>query len=152
MSNRPGAESLPTESDINVYDSLDEQSAVRSFLGKSCDEIEDRCRDGYVMNVTEDLMWMGHRAFAYYAQAVVNYLKGDASVAQPDAVNCFLNLIEFRLDETPPAGPPWPAVLQAVDHVLSHYDKFQVIEDIYGNLRPRYRAVRERLEPLAGVN
>jgi hypothetical protein len=99
-----GLKTLPTESDINVFDSLDERSAVQRFLGKWRDEIEGRCRDGFAMRVIHDLWWMGYPAFAYYVEAVVNYLESDASADDSDAASCFIGLIEFRLKEDPPAG------------------------------------------------
>ncbi|QDT54997.1 hypothetical protein Pan44_30380 [Caulifigura coniformis] len=144
------SKSLPTESDINVFDSLDERSAVDRFLGKWRDEIEARCSEGFAMRVIHDLRWMGYPAFAYYVEAVVNYLKSDASAEDSDAVNCFIGLIELRVAENPSPGPPWPSILRGVDHVLNFYSNYEVIEDIYGDLRSRYRAVRGRIQELAG--
>lgn len=59
---------LPRKSDINVYDTLDERSAVRSFYGKSCEEIYQDLLTGY-QHLQEDLSFMGPVAFAYYAPA-----------------------------------------------------------------------------------
>ena len=59
---------LPRQEDINVYDSLDERSAVRSFLGKTREDILQRLPGEYE-SLQEDLAFMGPVAFAYYAPA-----------------------------------------------------------------------------------
>jgi len=149
---RKPSKSLPTASDINIFDSLDERAAVDRFLGKWRDEIEARCREGFAMRVIHDLRWMGDPTFAYYVEAVVNYLESDASADDSDAVNCFIGMIEFRLADNPPAGAPWPSVLRGIDHVLGCYDRHQVIEEIYGDLPSRYRAVRGQIRELTDMD
>lgn len=59
---------LPGKEDINIYDSLDERSAVRNFHGKTLEEIYTRLFGEYE-SLQEDLAFMGPVAFAYYAQA-----------------------------------------------------------------------------------
>jgi hypothetical protein len=51
---------LPTREEINVYNSLDEQWAVKMFLGKDLKEAEAMFREGF-LSYQEDLMWMGPR-------------------------------------------------------------------------------------------
>ncbi len=142
-------DTLPTESDINVYDSLDERAAVDRFLGKSLGEVEDRCQAGFALDVTQDLYWIGPRAFIYYVRAVVNYLKSDSSQDDPDAVNGFAGMVEFRFDELETDLKTACSVfVEAIDHVLQNYDKFAIDSGLYGDLRPRYVALRDRIRPM----
>ena len=59
---------LPRKEDINVYDSLDERSAVREFYGKTREQIFEELIDGYEY-LQESLAFMGPVGFAYYAPA-----------------------------------------------------------------------------------
>ena len=58
------AKRLPSQKDINVYDSVDEQSAVKNFLGKDLDEAEALFRERTF--IYEHLMFMGPVAFCLY--------------------------------------------------------------------------------------
>ena len=73
--------SLPRKEDINVYDSLDERSAVKNFYGKTLEEIYKRLFDEYE-SLQEDLAFMGPVGFAYYAQAWERFCR--ACVERPD--------------------------------------------------------------------
>jgi hypothetical protein len=64
----------PSREEINVYDSLDERSACRNFLGKTLDQAEALFRESSLY-YQEGLMWMGPVAFRYYIQAAINYPK-----------------------------------------------------------------------------
>lgn len=59
---------LPRKEDINVYDSLDERSAVKEFYGKTREQIFEELTDGY-QHMQESLAFMGPVGFAYYAPA-----------------------------------------------------------------------------------
>ncbi len=67
-------ESVPSASEINVFDSLDERAAVRYFCGKSLREAEELFRSNSLA-YADDLMWMGPKAFAYYLKAASNYIQ-----------------------------------------------------------------------------
>ena len=73
--------SLPRKEDINVYDSLDERSAVKNFYGKALEEIYERLFDEYE-SLQEDLAFMGPVGFAYYAQAWERFCR--ACAERPD--------------------------------------------------------------------
>ena len=59
---------LPRKEDINVYDSLDERSAVKEFYGLTRDQIFKELISGY-QHMQESLAFMGPVGFAYYAPA-----------------------------------------------------------------------------------
>lgn len=96
---------LPRKEDINVYDTLDERSAVQHFLGKTREEIHERLREEYEY-LQEDLAFMGPVAFAYYAPAWEQLFGAFADVAETDEVAAWtLCIISVRCisldDETP---------------------------------------------------
>lgn len=68
---RKPVKGLPTEQDINVYDSLDERAAVRNFLGKTREEIYVELKE-YFFDcdyLVESFYYLGPKAFAYYIPA-----------------------------------------------------------------------------------
>jgi hypothetical protein len=91
---------IPTEFEINVFDSLDERSAVEDFLGKSRNEAQRlfEAEDGCYW---EDLVHMGPVAFRYYLPAAVAVIRSDAAVNRPDLMMSFLTVLDCLLiDET----------------------------------------------------
>ncbi len=62
---------LPTLSDINVYDSLDERSAVEHFLGKTKKDIYRQLAEDIDCSCSfmESFYYLGPKAFAYYVEA-----------------------------------------------------------------------------------
>lgn len=69
---------VPTESEINIYDTLDEKRAVDHFLGKSVEQAEQLFIENS-LKYQEDLMWMGPKAFYYYLESVLRYLQNPLS-------------------------------------------------------------------------
>lgn len=66
---------LPSAADINVYDTLDERSALETFLGLSVDDAIKMLRNNYedcmrgFDNFAGHLGYMGPKAFSYYSPA-----------------------------------------------------------------------------------
>lgn len=136
---------IPTESQISVYDSLDEQWAVKHFLGKSLEEAEALFRQNFLY-YQEALMWMGPVAFAYYVKAAIRYLLGDDSDGDADAANTFHGLIRFRLDLEPESiRPVRPLLHSALIGIISKFDRFGCEPGIYGNLPNAYKILLEEL-------
>lgn len=77
---------LPRKEDINVYDSLDERSAVKSFYGKTREEILARLPGEYI-SLQEDLANMGPVAFAYYAPAWEEFCKRAAAECEVEELD-----------------------------------------------------------------
>lgn len=132
--NTPGnseAAPLPAATDINVYDTLDEQVAVRHFAGKTLAEAEALFQDN-ALRYQEDLMFMGPVAFRFYVPAYVNYLRSKASSGDPDAVNCFVSLVRHRWEHEPDELKPVRELLvDACRAILAEWDRFGVDETIY---------------------
>jgi len=132
---------LPTRQDINIHDSLDEQTACWHFLGKTLEEAEALFREN-PLHYQEDLMYMGPKAFGFYVQAAINDIQSPAADGDSDMVNCFAGTLEYRLKYEGDALRPIADKLASVcRYVLDHYDRFEVIPKIYGDLRPRFNAL-----------
>ncbi len=84
--------SLPRKEDINVYDSLDERSAVRSFLGRTREDILLRLPGEYTA-LQEDLSFMGPVAFTYYAPAWEEFFH-DLTAKLQDGADCIETLAD----------------------------------------------------------
>jgi hypothetical protein len=141
---------LPTEHEIDPYGDLygDGQAAVRNFLGKSREQITVKFR-AHGMQYQEDLMWMGPAAFCFYFPAAVAYLASSESRGDPDVASSLCAVIEFRLDtEAQPMREAFPDLLHFVDVVEARYEQYGICPEIYGDLQPRLRKIRERINEI----
>jgi len=139
---------LPTREEINVYNSLDEQSACKNFFGKTLEEAEALFREN-PLHYQEDLMWMGPVAFQFYVQALIRYIKSSESQNDSDLINCFVGLLESRLEPEP--GKFLPVAKQLEEtcrYVISNYERFDVTPEIYGDLRPHYENFIQKISNL----
>ena len=137
---------LPTAEEINVFDSLDEQHAVKVFLGKDLEQAEALFRENFLY-YQEDLMWMGPKAFAFYVAAAIRYLLSAESDGDSDAANTFCGLVEFRLDcEPAKIAPVGTLIREAILVMLENFDRYDCDRAIYGDLSARYCALLLRLE------
>lgn len=133
---------IPTREDINIHDSLDEQTACENFLGKNLDEAEFLFRNS---NVFEDLMWMGPVAFRYYVQAAIRYVESDVSVGDWEAARFLLPPLEFRLEDEPKEMAPVARQLAALcDYVVTHRQKFDADKEMVS----RYMKLRDGFSSL----
>lgn len=146
--------SLPTQEEINpIPEDLDGQCAVRSFLGKTREQIA-REFDEHGVSYQEDLMFMGSRAFCFYFPAAVDYVTAYGSVADGDIINCLVSVVEQRLEyDSPEIVEVFPEVVRFADYVLARHDDFALAPEIYGDLRPRLRTIQQTCaEPGAAPN
>lgn len=134
---------IPIREDIDVFGTLDERQACRHFLGKTVDEAFNLFAENALL-YQEDLMVMGSVAFQYYVPAFIRYI--DRAIGDSDAINCFLGVLEHRLnsDASSVLGMAVP-LGDACRTILDRYEDYDVTENVYGDLRPRYRAVLIRL-------
>jgi hypothetical protein len=149
-----GSMNLPTQKDINpIPEDLDGQCAVRNFLRKTRDQITREFAE-HGMSYQEDLMFMGSRAFCFYFPAAVDYLAGSQGSTDADVANCLVSVVEHRLEyDSLEIRDAFPDIFRFADHLLAHYDAFALDPDIYGDLRPRLRAIRQTCaEPFAAPN
>jgi len=143
---------LPTAKDISPkfgtnYEGNDERCAREHFLGKSLDEAEALFRRN-ALYYQEDLLWMGAAAFRYYVPAFIRYIRSEHSRCDPDAINCFVGLIERRAEQAKDVAPIAEVLADACRYVLDHYDKFEADPSIYDDLRPRYESLFSKLHEI----
>lgn len=132
---------LPTREEINVHDSPDERSACERFLGKTLPQAEALFRENALL-VQEDLMFMGPRAFCYYVQAAIGYIESDDSSGDADMINCFAGILEHRREQgAGDLSSVAPRLASVCAHIVADYDRFEVAPEVYGDLRPRFRAL-----------
>lgn len=136
---------LPTEGEINVFDSLDERFAVKNFLGKDLEEARSLFRENF-LRYQEDLMFMGPKAFQFYVQAAIDYLCDSASSEDSDAVSSFCSLIECRLECDPDEILPVRAMIrEGIVRILVSFERFGCDFEIYGDVASRYRSLLTKL-------
>lgn len=134
---------IPTAKDINVYDSLDEVAAVKNFLGKTRSEAAKLFGE-HSTRYQEDLMWMGFVAFNFYIDSVDDYLISEVSRDDGDFIHALAGVFEFRLRHDK-GGLDLAKMAKVVDRVVENFDKFDLDYEVFGDLRRRYFALRDRL-------
>src|SRR5215216_5731472 len=122
---------LPTASDINVHDSLDERHACEVFLGKSVEDAEKLFRENALF-YQEDLMWMGPVAFRFYVESVIRYIQSNASSSDADAVSCFAMVLEFRLEQEPTELVSVADRLGSIcGYIIERYERFDLTPETH---------------------
>jgi hypothetical protein len=140
---------LPTAKEINPFNDLDGQLAERCFLGKSLAEAEALFRENSIY-YQEDLMFMGIVAFRFYVPALISYIRSEAATSDSDIINCFAGLLESRLEYDANELTPIASDLAAAcSYVIENYDGFDVMPEIYGDLRPRFENLRQNFWQLS---
>ena len=140
---------LPTSREINpIPDDLDGQCAERHFLGKTLEEAEALFRENSLY-YQEDLMFMGVTAFCFYFQAAINYIQSESATHDSDIISCIAAILEHRLEyEADKLIPIAGHVAAASAYVIANYGRFDVMPDIYGDLRPRFEALQQAFSRL----
>ncbi|MHB1155299.1 MAG: hypothetical protein ACYC26_00525 [Phycisphaerales bacterium] len=136
---------LPSEKQINVFGSLDEQSAVEHFLGKNLQQAEELFRDNFIC-YQEDLMWMGPAAFCFYVDAAIAYLLSPNSTGDSSAVSSFCGVVEFQHryygQEISSARF---RLKNAIMRILQDFERYDCDIQIYGDVAGRYKRMLESL-------
>jgi hypothetical protein len=136
---------LPTEKDINVFNSFDERDAVKHFLGKDLEQATSLFQENFLY-YQEDLMWMGPIAFCFYVRAARKYLLSEDSDNDAEAVNTFCGLIEFRLKyDASEIAAAKAIICEGIRLILERFDRYGCAREIYGDVAKRYHALLSRL-------
>jgi hypothetical protein len=144
MTRRP-----PTADEINIFDSLDERTAERNFLGKNREQARALFSQNF-LKFQEDLMWMGPAAFRYYVHAALDYLVSDAAALDSSAASSFAMLLEFRLEHEAAELAPVSLMLQeGIRLILADFARFGCLLDIHGDVAQRYLILLARPDELA---
>jgi hypothetical protein len=137
--------SLPTAREINpVPTDLDGKCAEKHFLGKTLQQAEALFREASII-YQEDLMFMGPIAFRFYVQAAISYIQSDTSRDDSAIISYFASVLEHRLEfEAEELVPIAPQLASVCHYILEHYDSFQLVREIDGDLRPRFQSLEQR--------
>lgn len=137
---------LPTADEINVYNSLDEISACEHFLNKALPQAEELFRDNSSY-YQEDLMWMGPRAFQFYLLAATNYLRSTHAVGDDHMIDCLYEIVMFRLNQEG-FSLAIDRINEMIDYIIGDYEKFDVNEQIYPDLKEKYRQLQDQIRDM----
>jgi hypothetical protein len=142
------ADQLPIKSDFLNWWSrdLDEQYAVKKFLGKTPDEAEEMFRRDF-LSCQEDLGAMKATAIRFYLLPAIRYLLSESATGDSDAASTFCFMLEQRLKLDPDSlAPVVSIVLDTIRQILEHFARFDCSPEIYGDVPARYEKVAKRLE------
>lgn len=133
----------PSRADINVCNSLDEKVAEDHFYGLDLVSAEKLFINDS-LNYQWDLLWMGPNAFNYYVSAAFSYLESEESCEDVDFVDAIYKIIEIRV-EREKQQLDLEKLRNIVDFVIHHYEKYDVNEDIYGDLKLKFSNIKQAL-------
>lgn len=141
---------LPSEREINPHPGcLDGEHAAKIFLGKTLEEAEGLFEDNGLLR-QENLMWMGPIGFVFYFPAALRYLKSPMSAGDSDFASSMTGLLEWRvLSEHEDYDEIRLARAEMIDfcnHLMEHYDYYDIDLRIYGDLRPRLQKLLGKLQ------
>jgi len=138
---------IPTQADFQLlprrkYDP-DHCHTWEHFGGRTLDEAYVVFREN-PLRYPEDLMWMVPKPFCFYLPVALRYLQSAEASGDSDIISCLASDIEFHFSCGHDIQAAFPCIQAICDYVLSHYSEYDVIEEIYGNLRPRCEGLRKK--------
>jgi len=140
---------LPTKREINPYPGdLDGDYAEKNWFGISLEEGAKNIETN-ALHYGEDFTYMGPVAFAFYLQSAVIYANSESSREDSDFANCFIGLIESKLqdaDERDHVKRAKIVCIELLSAFVSEYEKFDISEDIYGNLLNKAMKCHDQLQ------
>jgi hypothetical protein len=114
---------LPSASEINVYGSLDELTALRLFLGKAIPEAVQIFRENSML-CGEALVHMGPRAQLFYIEAFLVYLASEDSRGDETAA-AMLPSVADAIIESGLQDPRIRAqLLEALERIHSQFARY----------------------------
>jgi hypothetical protein len=118
------AERVPGIEEINIYNDLDSQVAVKNWLGKSIEDAVIMLAKN-PLKYQEDLRHMGPVAFRYYLLAVVRFVKSGNSDGDEDFFHSILGVMRERMDACFGYGESeLSSVVSMLNHVKNNLGKF----------------------------
>lgn len=121
--------STPSAKEINPYNCLDGNIAEKHFLGKTVEDAVDMLSESFE-SYQEDLMFMGHKAFEYYWEAINTYVRSEKSSQDWPVINYLKSVIYFQIEEKEiQTSPIIKQVKELVEYVLDNFDKFNDINE-----------------------
>lgn len=152
MNHHHSRQSIPTREDISIYNTLDEREAVKHFLNRTVEEIEELFMrgEGDASFYGEDMTYMGPKAFQYYFPAYLHYL--ESSVAEDDfeTAQSVIGTIYAKLvlgDEKESIIPVKDKVIQCLQYLVDHPEKFH-LEGEFADVLERGKTMLEKVKNL----
>lgn len=149
MMERKREQRRPSRLEINpIPEDLDGQWAEKKFFDKSFHEAEFMFREDAISRA-QDLIWMGPVGFMYYFDAALNFLKSEFSVEESDFINVMTDNLESRLfskyNDFDQIKDGVPKYIDFCEYALKYFEKFDIDEGVYGNLKGRIESLLDRL-------
>jgi hypothetical protein len=137
---------VPTEAEWGNYQAdLDQACAHKLFAGRSNQEMLPHFRSNVIQR-TDELRWMPEVPFRYYMLGFRDFVMAGEfnQLEASDAANCFLSLVQEKLEKQPAhILPIMSQLLTAVRHVATNQASFDASESIYGNFPKKAVRIEE---------
>lgn len=131
---------VPTEAEWRDYQAdLDQKYAHDLFAGHTNEEMQPHFFRN-VIERTDELRWMREVPFRYYMLGFRDFVMAGkfAHLEGSDAANCFLGLVEEKLEKQPDyILPIMLELFPAIRHVGQNQTSFDADENIYGGFQEK---------------
>lgn len=140
---------IPVEKDWGNYKSdLDVKHAFLIFAGKSNTEMQSEFKKN-VMERSFDIAQMPKVPFQYYIFGYKQHIDSEdfGQFSKPDAVSCFIGLIETKLKTDPDfVLPILEELIPTIEHIANNQKYFEADVDIYGDFKNKFDFIIEALK------
>ena len=144
---------LPNSDDFYYDGGMDEEWNRDHYLGKDIDFMLKQLKNGCALSIMGDFYLVGTIAFRYYAFAIFRYIQEVVETENEEMLfessgllSCVTDCIEHHMKINPGHMIRMHQYLDTFfDWAEKHYDVFEIDEEIYGDLRPRWTSILEAM-------
>jgi len=139
---------IPFIEDFYLKKDGEEDYLIDLFLGKNLEQAKEIYNNGNPVFLTIEMRYIGTKAFCYYIFCIFGYLRENEiqNLDNQTEVYCILvDILEEHCERNP---NEMKLIIQYIIDFISwailNYTKFQVNEDIFGNVKEKYIKLLER--------
>lgn len=131
---------LPKEDDFYFDGDVDEKWAIKHYLGKDINETSKLYFKLDPLSKAQDFDLVGIKAFNYYMFGAFRYLQDSRSSNEPDVYSALPKILLSRSNEN--VIPIVDYVVSFCDWAIENYSKFEVHDQIYGDVKSDWLNVK----------
>jgi len=151
MLSEPNFKTLPSEDDFYHNGDCDERYAIKTYYGKDIDFAQQQYYKYTPLGVVQDLIFIGTKAFRYYIFGAFRYLQDD-NIDKDDASEVYCALVDILAKHLREHSEDMQYIadylLKFLNWAIENYDKFNVDEEIYGDIREKYIELAKKVKEI----
>jgi len=142
---------MPSIEDFYFKKDGEEQYLIDIFFGKNIEQAKEIYKNGNPAFLTTEMRYIGTKAFCYYIFCIFEYLQEYEKQSLDDQAEVYCILVDV-LEEHWKRNPNemkliFQYVIDFIYWAILNYEKFQVNENIFGNVKEKYNALLVSIIP-----